>query len=132
MVGIRASRLLFLGWEQERIALPALIRELELVRLEPLDDGRVERWCLLLGAASGVTVLGHCLVPPAKGRLADLVLVEPHTPLGIFEALLDGLLHTCHAHQVFMAVASLLLRRASSQRTIPAVSSYGSWIHAQS
>lgn len=71
VVGIRPPGLGFLRWEQGRNARPALIRQLEPVRSEPLDGGRPERWCLLPGSASGVALLGHCLVPSAKGRPAQ-------------------------------------------------------------
>jgi hypothetical protein len=71
VVGIRASSLGLLWWEQVRNTVPALIRQFELVRLQPLDGGRREQCCLMLASASGVTVLGNRLVPPTKGRPAE-------------------------------------------------------------
>jgi hypothetical protein len=71
VVGIRASSLGLLWWEQGRNAVPVLIGQLELACVQPLDRGRPERWCLLLGSASGVASPGTCLVAPAKGRPAE-------------------------------------------------------------
>jgi len=71
VVGIRAPGLGLLWWEQACNAVPALIGQLELVHVQPLDGGRPERRCLLLASASGVAVLGNCLMPSAKGRPAQ-------------------------------------------------------------
>lgn len=68
VVSIRASDLGLLWWEQTRNSVPALIRQLEPFRVQPLDGGRSERRSLLSGPASDVAALGHGLVPSAKGR----------------------------------------------------------------
>ena len=68
VVGIRTPGRGLLWWEQTHNAIPALMRQIELVRRQPLDGGGPERWSLLPGSASGVASLGHCLMPSAKGR----------------------------------------------------------------
>lgn len=68
MVGIRTSRLGLLWWEEVGNAVPALIRQLEFVRLEPLDRGRPERWWLTPCPPSAVTDLGDRLVAATKRR----------------------------------------------------------------